>query len=180
MAPRSREPPRRTDPWDREERRREVLDTIQDLQSRSNRGVWSLCLFLTVSIAARWDFRFLPALPEKVHVLLGRPPPTSWISVALVAYSFSALVLTLSRMMSGEVSRGGLAHVGYLTAFYGFYYFAGGLPDNFWAVFAAGLTILGLEAYNVWNRSSELIQEEMQKLDILDAKLPKEPREKDF
>ncbi len=72
------------------------------------------------------------------------------INTALIVYSFSAILLILSRMMGGYGAYGGIIHVGYLAAFYGFYHFAGVLDENFWAVFAAGMTILGLETYHVW------------------------------
>jgi hypothetical protein len=153
---------------DPDEQRRESLRRIRELQSRSNRGLWHLCLFLAISLGARWDFRFLPSLPPGIRSILGTPPPSSWISVALVVYSFSAIVLILSRMMGGTGSRGGLDHVGYLTGFYVFYHFSGSLRENFWAVLAAGITILGLAAYAIWTQHSELIQEEMERLARLD------------
>lgn len=151
-----------------DERRQEALQRIRALQSLSNRGLWYLCLFLAISLGARWEFRFLPSLPPGVRSILGAPPPSSWISVALVVYSFSAIVLALSRMMVGTGTRGGLDHVGYLTGFYVFYHFAGSLPENFWAVLAAGITILGLTAYGRWTHHAEQIQEELEKLNRLE------------
>jgi hypothetical protein len=70
-------------------------------------------------------------------------------------------------MMSGSTF-GGLSHVVYLTVFYGFYHFSGGLGDNFWAVLVAGLTILGLESYHIWIRCDSLIREEKEILQKLD------------
>jgi len=160
-----------TDPFrDPEERRRETIQRIRVLQSRSSRGLWSLCAFLAISLGARWEFRFLPSLPPGIRSILGAPPPANWISAALVVYSFSAIVLTLSRMMSGEGDRSGLDHLGYLTGFYAFYYFSGALAENFWAVFVAGVTILGLVAYSVWTHYSEQIGEETEKLARLERR----------
>jgi hypothetical protein len=73
-------------------------------------------------------------------------------------------------MMSGSGNKGGLDHVGYLTGFYVFYYFAGALRENFWAVFAAGATILALVAYGIWTHHSELINEELETLARLDRR----------
>jgi len=99
-------------------------------------------------------------LPERIHKLLGAPPPVTLISIALVVYSFSAIILILSRMTLGMNARTGFAHVGYLTAFYGFYHFARAMEENFWAVFAAGVTILGLASYHNWVQCSEKIRAE--------------------
>jgi hypothetical protein len=73
-------------------------------------------------------------------------------------------------MMSGNRFKGGLDHVGYLTGFYIFYYFAGSLRENFWAVFAAGMTILCLVGYASWTQDSELIREEREKLARLEQR----------
>jgi hypothetical protein len=139
---------------------RETRKKIRSLQARASRGVWVLALFLAVSIGALDDFSFLPPLPEKIHALLGTPPPVGLISAALVVYTFSAIVLILSRMTLGRGEYTGFMHVFYLSAFYGFYHFAEALGDNFWAVFAAGSTILGLESYHIWTHYREKAREE--------------------
>jgi hypothetical protein len=123
---------------------------IRQLQARANRGLLVIAIFIAVSIGAIRDFDLLPSLPTGVRAILGHPPSPNMISALLILYSFSAIVLILARMMSGSGSSGGLAHIGYLTAFYLFYHFAGALAENFWAVFAAGMTILGLESYHLW------------------------------
>jgi hypothetical protein len=70
-------------------------------------------------------------------------------------------------MNSEDQTYRGWSHLGYLTAFYVFYYFAEELGDNFWAVFAAGLTILGLENYRVWTRCTEALRREREALESL-------------
>ena len=92
------------------------------------------------------------------------------ISAVLLLYIFSAIILILSRMMSGSGKYGGVSHVGYLAGFYFFYHFSGKLPENFWAVFAAGVTILGLEGYHLWIYCSEEIEREREVLAFLDGK----------
>jgi len=91
---------------------------------------------------------------------LGAPPPENLISLALVIYTFSAVILVLAKMMGESESRGGLQHVAFLVSFYGFYHFAGAMAENFWAVFASGVTILGLESFHTWNLHAELIRQE--------------------
>jgi len=67
-----------------------------------------------------------------------------------------------------------VSHVGYLAGFYGFYHFSGKLAENFWAVFAAGVTILGLEGYHLWIYCSEEIERARDVLAFLDGKPPRQ------
>lgn len=148
--------------------RRESLDKIRFFRLKSVRGAWSVSAFLLVSIGALIDFRFLPSLPEKMKAMLGTPPSALMISGLLVLYTFSAIILVLSKMMRGAEPSGGIVHVIYLSAFYGFYHLDGALDDNFWAVFAAGLTVLGLLCYHNRIRFNALVREEQEILRIMD------------
>jgi hypothetical protein len=114
------------------------------------------------------DFSFLLFLDESIRATLGHPPPANLISAFLILYIFSAIILTLSRMMSGSGQYSGISHVGYLAGFYVFYHFSGTLPEHFWAVFVAGMTILGLEIYHIWIYCSEEIEKERETLAGLD------------
>ncbi len=134
--------------------RRELSREIDRLNHFSSRGVLALALFLVVSLPAWGGFSFLPA-PDAVTALLGKPPSARIVSIVLVLYTFSALILSLSRMTAGIEHRSSFCHVGYLTAFYLFYFFGKALEDNYWAVFGAGITILGVEAYRIWSYCSE-------------------------
>jgi hypothetical protein len=159
-----------TDKTDNEALRLAVQKKIHQLRSMANRGLWAMALFLVVSIAALDNFSFLPPLPEHIRELLGAAPPAIMISGLLILYSFSSLVLILARMIGDSTSHGGFYHVAYLTGFYCFYNLAGSLEDNFWAVFAAGATILSLEAYHLWTWCSRQISTELEELDNLEEK----------
>jgi hypothetical protein len=150
--------------------RKEALAKIRKLQRKFTAELLSAALFLLLSIAALYDFTFFPSLPENIRLALGRPPSVNMIGAALLLYIFSGIILILSRMMSGSAKYGGVSHVGFITGFYFFYHFSGKLSENFWAVFAAGVTILGLEGYHLWIYCSEEIEKERQVLSILDAK----------
>ena len=149
---------------EKEKLRQETLRQIKVLQSKANRGLWALALFVTLSIGAYRNFDFLPSFPDSIHRMLGSAPPTNWINTALVLYSFSAIILILSRMMGGSGSYGGITHVGYLAAFYAFYHFAGAIEENFLAVFAAGITVLGLESYHIWTHFMESVRQAQEAL----------------
>jgi hypothetical protein len=138
---------------------------LQILESRASRGLWVLAVFAAISLWARSSFRYLPSLPPEWDKVMGRPPPVSWINAAFILYVFSALVLSLLRMAGGPTPASGFQHVGYLTAFYGFYYVAGALDDNFWAVLVGGFVILTLECYRNWTYYRHRIQEEIDRID---------------
>lgn len=155
---------------DFDQQRQESLARIGRLQRKSGNGPICLAIFLAVSITAQQDFSIIPTLPDNIRDILGRPPSPNMISAALVLYSFSAIILVLTRMVSSSERYGGITHVGYLTAFYIFYHFSGSLHDNFWAVFAAGLTVLLLESYHLWTLCNFEIRKERALLEQLDRK----------
>ena len=136
--------------------KKELIREINRLNRFSTRGFLALSLFLTVSILAWWGFPTLPA-PDTVTAFLGNPPSARIISIVLLLYTFSAIILSLSRMTGGIEHRSSFSHVGFLTAFFLFYYFGKSLEDNYWAVFGSGITILGVESYRIWTFCSETI-----------------------
>jgi len=80
------------------------------------------------------------------------------IQLALVGYAFSASVLILSRMAKGDPPGRNYLHLCYLAAFFGFFHFAEALRENFWAVLVAGVTVLGLAAYQGWAYCTEQLR----------------------
>jgi hypothetical protein len=82
------------------------------------------------------------------------------ISLALVVYAFSSIVRTLARMSRNIQPYMGLMHAAFFAAFYAFYHLSGILQDNFWAVFFAGISVMGLENYYLWSHSSAAVRKE--------------------
>ncbi len=144
-----------------------LIDEVKRLKRFSNRGLWALSLFLVVSMLAWREFWFLPS-PAAVVASLGAPPTPLMISLVLVLYTFSAIILSLSRMMSGVQHKSSFCHVAYLGGFYLFYYFTEALGDNYWAVFGAGFTILCMESYRIWTFCSERVGKKLEQLAFLD------------
>jgi hypothetical protein len=136
--------------------RQGLLDEINVLKRFSNRGLFALSLFLVVSTLAWRNFPLMPR-PEQIVASLGPPPTPQIISLVLILYTFSAIILSLCRMMANIRHRSSFCHVGYLGVFYFFYYLADGLTDNYWAVFGAGFTILLMESYRIWTFCNEHI-----------------------
>lgn len=134
--------------------RQELIREINRLSRLSSRGIMALSLFLVVSLFAWWGFPLLPA-PDTVIAILGKPPTARMVSIALLLYTFSATILSLTRMIAGVEHRSSFVHVGFLTGFFLFYYFGKALDDNYWAVLGSGITILGVESYRIWSFCSE-------------------------
>lgn len=146
--------------------RRDILHEIARLRRFSSRGFWALSLFLLVSLVAWYHFPYL-VIPEKFAAFLGKPPSSRIISVVLLIYTFSAIMLSLSRMTTGIEHRSSFCHVGYLTAIFLFYHFDNALDDNYWAVIGSGVTILGIESYRIWIYCSEVIRKKQEDLDFI-------------
>ena len=151
----------------REDLRQKVEVRIRRLERVLLAGLWSMVLFLLVSLGAYDNFSFLPELSEDFRRMLGAPPPSEMISLALVIYAFSGIVGTLARMSRNIKPFRGLMHAAFFTAFYVFYFLSGVLPDNFWAVLFAGLSVMGLENYYLWAHSNEALQKERELLESL-------------
>jgi hypothetical protein len=146
--------------------RQELTKEISRLNRFSTRGILALSLFLVVSILAWWGFSFLPA-PDTVTAVLGKPPSANIIGIALLLYTFSAILLSLSRMTAGIEHRSSFSHVGFLTAFFLFYYFGKSLEENYWAVFGSGITILGVESYRIWTFCAEGISKNREDIEYV-------------
>ena len=146
--------------------RQELQMEINRLNRLSTRGILALSLFLVISLLAWWGFLFLPA-PETVTAFLGKPPSARIISIVLLIYTFSAIILSLSRMTAGIEHRSSFGHVGFLTAFFLFYYFGKSLEDNYWAVFGSGITILGVESYRIWTYCAEGISKNREDIEYV-------------
>jgi hypothetical protein len=145
---------------------REQRDEVTRLNRFSTRGIAALALFLGVSMLAWRGFMFLPA-PETIAASLGNPPSAGIISIVLLVYTFSALILSLSRMSSGIEHRSSFSHVAYLAAFYFFYYSGKSLESNYWAVFGAGITILGVESYRIRTYCTEAIAKKKEDIEFM-------------
>jgi len=142
-----------------------VQQDIIRLKRFSNRGLWAFSLFLLIGLLAWHVLPFL-VIPEKLAPYFGKPPSAQVVSIMLLIYTFSAIILSLARMSANLEHRSSFCHAGYLTVFFIFYHVAGGLADNYWAVIGAGVTILGVESYRIWGYSNEAIRKKQEDLEF--------------
>jgi O-antigen/teichoic acid export membrane protein len=136
-----------------------IQERISQLRSLGRRPWWVLAGFSLISALAIPGF-LLPTLTPAMRQLLGPPPPVVLINLALVVYTFSALVLSLARMINGADASRCWVPLLYIIPFYFFYYAADALADNYWAIFAAGLTVTGMECHRCWTWVKETLLEE--------------------
>jgi hypothetical protein len=148
----------------RDDLRLRIEARIRNLERASGLGLWSMVIFLLVSLAAYDNFSFLPDMSDEMRTILGAPPPGEMISLALVIYAFSSIVRTLARMSRNVKPYTGLMHAAFFTAFYTFYHLSGVLHGNFWAVFFAGISVMGLENYYLWSHSAAAVRKERELL----------------
>lgn len=135
---------------------------IDALHRLSRQGLWGLLVFILISLIAVYlqDYHVLNNVSLEMREFLGKPPSPKMINIALAIYSFSALILTLSRLSDRTEAYRGWAHVGYLSGFYIFYLLSNALRVNALAVLIAGVTILSLEYYSIWSFTTEAIRRE--------------------
>lgn len=151
-------------PADSEQQIRLIRENIQRLELRASRGLWSLALFTALSIVVHRLAGEFAVYVSHWRELLGAPPPVNLLHFGLVIYVFAATIRVLTKMMNGDQPHGSFNPLFYLTAFYLFYGLSGALQEHFWAICAAGMTILGLESCHVWTACREALQEEKDRL----------------
>jgi hypothetical protein len=127
------------------------LQGHDELRATSWRSLWSLQLFLTISIAAFFvrDFNLYEAFPENVLQILGCPPPPALAHIALAGYVVTVLIPLTIHLLSGEQPVAQWRHLGYRSAFYCFYLFSNTLAANFFLVFATGIILYLLEQASI-------------------------------
>jgi hypothetical protein len=80
-------------PSGRQDLQASIEARIRKLERTAGNGLWGTVIFLLVSFAAFNGFDLFPDMPETLRQKLGAPPPVDLISLALVIYAFSGIVL---------------------------------------------------------------------------------------
>jgi hypothetical protein len=138
---------------------------LEDQRARcyhlSRHNLWELMLFLLVSICAFnvRDCNLFFSASEPLRQLLGYPPPAYLVSIALVAYFSSAVVLNLSALLQRSRPEQTWNHLGYRSAFYFFYSFTGTVAEHFLPVFLIGLTLYALDQCHLRLYTTMLLKE---------------------
>jgi hypothetical protein len=145
---------------------------IAALQALPFKGLTGLALFLLISTGAFYAVPYQWSLPPRILEILGPSPPVFLTSLALVVYCFSAVLLILPHLAEGTDRYRGWQALGFLSAFYIFYFYARALETNFWAVFAAGCLVLGLEYLSLVLFCRKEIDKERERLQHARRALP--------
>lgn len=140
----------------------QVWERTDQRYTRSRRNLWSLLLFMLISIDAYGfrDFNLFESASEPVRQLLGYPPPAFLISVALAVYCLSCVIITLTSMASDVRPPSTWKHLGYRSAFYLFYSFSGAIATHFIPVLLIGLFLYALDQCHIWLYNSKAVQQQ--------------------
>jgi len=133
-----------------------------DIQAVSRRSLTEALLFILVSIGAfeLRGFDLLASVSAPVRELLGYPPPTYLVTIALAVYCFSALTIALTQLANNAEPTPHWSHLGYRSMFYLFYSVSGSLANTFMAVFFIGLFLYAVEQAHVWIYAQHLEHKE--------------------
>lgn len=120
---------------------------LDELRAVSRQSLWSLQIFLVISIAAFLvrDFDLYATFPESVLLILGCAPPPVLAHIALAGYIFTVVTPLTIQLFNEEHPVAQWRHLGYRAAFYCFYLFSNTLTANFILVFATGIVLYLLE-----------------------------------
>lgn len=121
------------------------------LRATSWRSLWSLQLFITISVAAFMvrDFNLYESLPENVLQILGCPPPPLLAHCALAGYALTVMIPLVIHLLDGDPPVSEWRQLGFRSAFYCFYLFSGTLASYFLLVFITGMTLYLLEQASI-------------------------------
>ena len=150
-------------------RQQQIKERIRLCEQRSNYGLWALALFVAISIAANCPISHSCGTGTGV-ARASRPPPTHRLDqrCPLRLQLFCGDPDLHPDDAGDGTERDRCIPVIYLVLFYLFYGASGALIEHFWAVLAAGITILGLESYSCWNYYQTELRDAREELDRLD------------
>lgn len=121
------------------------------LRATSWRSLWSMQLFITISVAAFMvrDFNLYESLPENILQILGCPPPPMLAHCALAGYVLTVMIPLVIHLLDGEQPAAEWRQLGFRSAFYCFYLFSGTLASYFLLVFVTGMILYLLEQASI-------------------------------
>jgi len=120
----------------------------------------NLIIFLLLNIAALLLLDIYPEPSAQLRSLLGIAPPLLWINLACSIYLFTELVLVLCRERHVNSDRFAWKQLFFLSTMYGFYWYAGALPQHITLLLGIGVVLQLLEAFARKNRRQPVPVEE--------------------
>jgi len=144
----------------------QIWERTSQRHLRSRRNLWSLVVFLLVSMNAYSvkTFNLFESASEPLRQLLGCPPPAYLINVALAVYCFSAVILCMTAIANDTPPPSPWRNLGYRSAFYLFYSFSGAIAGNFIPVLLVGLSLYALDQCHIWVYNCKTVREQKELL----------------
>lgn len=143
-------------------RREDIRKSIELVQFHTRKGLWGFVFFLSASLVS-WsiaDYDLAgPVLPG-TQILLDPDLFLMMIDGVFAVSTISDLILIAGRLNDGTRPARIWQHVGFRTIFYLFYLLGGLLPLRFFAVFFAGVLVIGFEQAVLYLYAARIIREE--------------------
>ena len=150
-------------------RREGIRKSIESVQFHTRKGLWGFVVFLAASLLS-WsiaDYDLVGPMVPGMQQLIEPDLFLMMIDTVLAISTISDLILIAGRLNDGTRPGRIWLHVGFRTIFYLFYLLAGLLPLRFFAVFAAGLLVIGFEQAVLYLYAARTIREERQLLSAI-------------
>lgn len=163
--------------WDAPRMQNNIEEDLDKLHENSRKGLWSLIIFLAVSIAVFFcrDLTLTGCLSTAVRAQLGAAPPGTLIDILQLVSTFSSLIIIAGKIYDGRTAGktwtpgSTWMHLAFRLVFYPLYFTADSLGAHFDFVFVSGLVVLALQHYNIWHYYSLAIENKMTVWDNLSA-----------
>src|SRR5512138_363794 len=145
-------------------RREGIRKSIESVQSQTRQGLLGFVFFLGVSIVS-WcmaDYVQIDPMAAGMQQLIDPQTFLVMVDIVLAISTICDMILIAGRLSDGSRPGRIWQHVGFRSIFYLFYLLGGLLPLRFFAVFAAGLLVMGFEQTVLYLYAAKTIRVEKQ------------------
>lgn len=150
-------------------RKEGIRKSIESVQGQTRQGLWGFAFFLGVSIVSWCMADCITIEPMAPGMQLVIEPRTflAMVDIVLAVSTICDMILIAGRLTDGSMPGRIWQHVGFRSVFYLFYLLGGLLPLRFFAVFTAGLLVIGFEQIVLYLYAAKAIRCEKQLLSAI-------------
>lgn len=146
-----------------------IRKSIETVQFHTRKGLWGFIFFLAVSLIS-WvaaDYDLTGPIPPDMQQLITPEMFMLMLDIVLTVSTISDMILIAGRLNEGSKPGRIWLHVGFRSVFYLFYLLGGLLSARFFAVFFAGLLVIGFEQFVLYLYAARTIRQERELLSAI-------------
>lgn len=146
-----------------------IRKSIESVQFHTRKGLWGFVFFLAVSLLS-WvlaGYELVGPMPPDMQQIITPELFMLMLDIVLAVSTISDMILISGRLSEGSKPSRIWLHVGFRSIFYLFYLLGGLLPLRFFAVFSAGLLVIGFEQFVLYLYASRTIRQERELLSAI-------------